>query len=74
MNTAEHRVESYFRLCRKCFTIVDLKVPRGNNRQLDILAHNVKEQQEELLILKKENPTLHKSKMPIRPLVLLQVH
>ncbi len=46
MNTAEHIVESYFRLCRKCFTIVDLKVPRGNNRQLDILAHNVKEQQQ----------------------------
>lgn len=44
MNTAEHIVESYFRLCRKCFTIVDLKVPHGNNRQFDILAYNIKEQ------------------------------
>ncbi len=44
MNTAEHIVESYFRLCCKCFTIVDLKIPHGNNQQLDILAYDVKEQ------------------------------
>lgn len=114
MNAAEHIVESYFRLCRKFFTIVDLKVPRGNNRQLDILAHNVKEQQQYhievgvthrqnecpafaelspqfekkffgasserkgkaggITDFEKGNPTLHKSKMPIRPLVFLQVH
>ena len=43
MNTAEHIVESYFRLCRGCFTITDRKVKNGNNRQLDILAYNVKE-------------------------------
>jgi hypothetical protein len=44
MNTAEHIVESYIRLCRKCFTVADFKVPQGNNRQLDILAYYVKEQ------------------------------
>jgi hypothetical protein len=38
MNTTEHIVESYFRLCRRCFTISDVKVPRGNNRQIDLLA------------------------------------
>ena len=43
MNTAEHIVESYFRLCRGCFTFTDRKVINGNNRQLDILAYNVKE-------------------------------
>jgi len=42
MNTAEHIVESYFRLCRGCFTFPDRKVVRGNNRQLDILAYDVK--------------------------------
>lgn len=42
MNAAEHIVESYFRLCRKCFTISDQKVYQGNNRQLDILAYDVK--------------------------------
>jgi hypothetical protein len=38
MNTVEHIVESYFRLCRKCFTYGDVKVAGGNNRQMDILA------------------------------------
>lgn len=38
MNAAEHIVDAYFRLCRGCFTLVDKKVSRGNNRQLDILA------------------------------------
>src|SRR5574337_1802127 len=42
MNTAEHIVEAYFRLCRGCFTLTDKKVPSGNNRQLDILAYDVK--------------------------------
>jgi len=46
MNAAEHIVESYFRLCRGCFTITDRKVKNGNNRQLDILAYDVKEQQQ----------------------------
>jgi len=46
MNTAEHIVESYFRLCRGCFTITDRKVKNGNNRQLDILAYNVKEKRQ----------------------------
>jgi hypothetical protein len=44
MNTAEHIVESYFRLCRGCFTFADRKVTQGNNRQLDLLAFDVKAQ------------------------------
>jgi hypothetical protein len=44
MNTVELIVESYFRLCRSCFTYPDLKVPGGNNRQLDLLAYNVREE------------------------------
>lgn len=43
MNTSEHMVECYFRLCRGCFTLSDRKVVNGNNRQLDILAYNLKE-------------------------------
>jgi len=42
MNTTEKIVESYFRLCRDCFTIADLKVRKGNNRQIDLLAVNLK--------------------------------
>lgn len=42
MNTAEHIVEAYFRLYEKCFTIPDVKVRNGNNRQLDLLAHSPK--------------------------------
>jgi hypothetical protein len=44
MNTTEHIVESYFRLCRGCFTFTDRKVVKGNNRQLDILAYDVKKE------------------------------
>ncbi|MCQ8181767.1 hypothetical protein NP603_11655 [Methylomonas sp. SURF-1] len=43
MNAAEHIVEAYFRLCRKCFTLTDLKVIQGNNRQFDLLAINIHE-------------------------------
>ena len=43
MNAAEHVVESYFRLCRGCLTFSDRKVLGGSNRQLDILACNLKE-------------------------------
>jgi hypothetical protein len=42
MNTTERIVESYFRLCRGCFTYPDLKVSGGNNRQLDLLAFNLR--------------------------------
>lgn len=42
MNAAEHVVESYFRLCRGCFTLPDHKVADGNNRQFDLLAFNPK--------------------------------
>lgn len=42
MNTTEKIVESYFRLCRDCFTMADLKVAGGNNRQIDLLAVNLK--------------------------------
>jgi len=41
MNAAEHIVDAYFRLCRKCFTLSDIKVEKGNNRQFDILAHDL---------------------------------
>jgi hypothetical protein len=43
MNTVERIVESYFRLCRGCLTYPDLKVLGGNNRQLDLLACNLRE-------------------------------
>ena len=38
MNTPEHIVETYFRLVRRCFTTTDVKIPGGNNRQIDLLA------------------------------------
>ena len=38
MNTVEHIVECYFRIFRRCFTMHDVKVERGNNRQFDLLA------------------------------------
>ena len=63
MNAAEHIVESYFRLRRGCFTVTDQKVPRGNNRQLDILAYHIKERSQfhvEVGVTHQENwcPTL----------------
>ena len=42
MNATERIVESYFRIERKCFTITDIKIPKGNNRQIDILAYSLK--------------------------------
>ena len=42
MNTTEKIVESYFRLCKGCFTMADVKVIKGNNRQIDLLALNNK--------------------------------
>ena len=41
MNTAERIVESYFRICRGCFTAPDIKIVNGNNRQIDLLAYNL---------------------------------
>ncbi|GAB3995131.1 hypothetical protein GCM10028807_34470 [Spirosoma daeguense] len=41
MNTAEHLVEIYYRQAG-CFTMSDIKVISGNNRQLDLLAINIK--------------------------------
>lgn len=38
MNAVEHIVEAYFRICQRCFTMHDVKVPGGNNRQFDLLA------------------------------------
>lgn len=46
MNTVEHIVECYFRYCKNCFTITDVKVPGGNNRQCDLLAYNIKTQEQ----------------------------
>ncbi len=42
MNTAERIVESYFRYCRGCLTIPDVKIAGGNNRQIDLLAWHAK--------------------------------
>ncbi|GBD98208.1 hypothetical protein BMS3Abin07_00216 [bacterium BMS3Abin07] len=42
MNTTEKIVESYFRLCKGCFTMADVKVISRNNRQIDLLALNFK--------------------------------
>lgn len=42
MNAAEHIVESYFRLRHGCFTRTDIKVDKGAGRQFDILAYNLK--------------------------------
>jgi hypothetical protein len=42
MNTAERIVESYFRYCRSCLTIPDVKIAGGNNRQIDLLAWHPK--------------------------------
>ena len=41
MNTTEKIVEAYFRICKNCLTIPDIKVIRGNNRQLDLLAYHL---------------------------------
>jgi hypothetical protein len=41
MNAVEHIVEAYYRICRRCFTMHDVKVPGGNNRQFDLLAVNL---------------------------------
>jgi hypothetical protein len=42
MNAVEHIVECYFRYCKSCFTITDLKIKAGNNRQADLLAYNLR--------------------------------
>jgi hypothetical protein len=42
MNTTEKIVESYFRLCIGCFTMAAMKIINGNNRQIDLLAVNLK--------------------------------
>jgi len=41
MNTTEHLVEVYYRQIG-CFTVTDIKVIKGNNRQFDLLAFNYK--------------------------------
>jgi hypothetical protein len=43
MNTSEHIVESCFRLCLGCFTMSDVKVIGGNNRQMDLLAYRLRD-------------------------------
>jgi hypothetical protein len=39
MTTTERIVESYYRLIKECFTMLDVKVKNGNNRQFDLLAY-----------------------------------
>lgn len=63
MNTTEKIVESYFRLCHGCFTMADMKVINGNNRQIDLLAVNIKTNEEyhvEVSVTHQENwcPTI----------------
>ena len=41
MNAAEHITECYYRLAKNCFTLDDVKVIDGVNRQLDLLAINL---------------------------------
>ena len=41
MNAVEHIVECYFRYCKSCFTMTDVKIQFGNNRQVDLLAYNL---------------------------------
>lgn len=42
MNAVEHIIECYFRYCKRCFTITDVKIVSGNNRQADLFAYNLK--------------------------------
>ena len=42
MNATEHIVEAYYRLCEGCFTFSDRKVISGNNRQMDLLAYDLR--------------------------------
>jgi hypothetical protein len=46
MNAVEHIVECYFRYCKGCFTMTDVKIRGGNNRQCDLLAYNVASQEQ----------------------------
>lgn len=43
MNATEQIIEIYYRHCKHFFTYTDYKVPHGNNRQLDVLALNHRE-------------------------------
>lgn len=42
MTTTEHIVDVYFKEIKNCFTISDVKVEKGNNRQFDLLAYDIK--------------------------------
>src|SRR5665213_225649 len=42
MNATEHIVEAYYRFCKKHFTLSDVKVINGNNRQMDLLTFDPK--------------------------------
>lgn len=46
MNAVEHIVECYFRYCKNCFTMSDVKIVGGNNRQCDLLAFNLATQEQ----------------------------
>jgi hypothetical protein len=43
MDAVEQIVEIYFQKCRACFTLPDVKVASGNNRQIDLLSYSAKE-------------------------------
>jgi hypothetical protein len=42
MNAVEQIVEIYFQKILNCLTHPDIKVEKGNNRQFDLLAYNIK--------------------------------
>ena len=42
MTPTEHIVDVFFNEIKNCFTISDVKVEKGNNRQFDLLAYEIK--------------------------------
>lgn len=42
MNTTEQIVEAYFRICKECLTVPDVKVVGAYARQLDMLAYSLR--------------------------------
>jgi hypothetical protein len=49
MNAAEHLVKVYFETRERCFTLSDVKIPNGNNRQCDLLALRIRDGRPQLL-------------------------
>ncbi|MDP4236204.1 MAG: hypothetical protein Q8919_07155 [Bacteroidota bacterium] len=64
MNTTENIVEAYYRFCKNAFTMQDIKVVNGNNRQFDLLAVSLKPKKvfhvESSVSLTDEKPLKHR--------------